>query len=77
MCTNDTHHNNEITLYPSHSTNIIKTEYEISCSYKQWEVIALKQLTSHIEQPHNNRDPCVAYDNSTSMSPVQRVTSIF
>ena len=24
---------------------------------KQWEVIALEQLTSHIEQAHNNRDP--------------------
>ena len=24
---------------------------------KQWEVLALEQLTSHIEQAHNNRDP--------------------
>ena len=24
---------------------------------KQWEVIALEQLTSRIEQVHNNRDP--------------------
>ena len=31
---------------------------------KQWEVIALEQLT-HIEQTHNNREPRVAYDNST------------
>ena len=23
----------------------------------QWEVIALEQLTSHIEQAHNNSDP--------------------
>ena len=32
---------------------------------KQWgKVIALEQLTSHIEQAHNNRDPS-PYDNST------------
>ena len=30
---------------------------------KQWEVTALEQLTSHIEQAHKQQRP--AYDNST------------
>ena len=26
-------------------------------STQQWEAVARKQLTSHVEQAHNNRDP--------------------
>ena len=34
-------------------------EPPLNCSKRniQWEVIALEQLTSHIEEAHSNRDP--------------------
>ena len=37
--------------------NFVRGVYYCAHSYQQWEVIALEQLTSHIEQAHNNRDP--------------------